>query len=207
MKSIEELEKYLEDECYSFVEINIGKHHAHEGIVIEKNGDAYEFGYSERGNKRILMSFSSEQELVEYALEKLQADKWNKAHLVAWVWSEAEIQQAEAELKNYNISFERNDVPNYLQGKNAYRIFKRDRFNHASPNSAQTESVCAGALRVQLAGDAVYFGKLVKKKYIGDGLREIEYEDIKRANRLMYITAFLCELLSVAVMSLVLILL
>ena len=94
-----------------------------------------------------------------------------------------------------------------FDGKNAYRIFKRDRFNHASPNSAQTESVCAGALRVQLVGDAVYFGKLVKKKYIGDGLREIEYEDIKRANRLMYITAFLCELLSVAVMSLVLILL
>lgn len=94
-----------------------------------------------------------------------------------------------------------------FDGQNAYRIFKRDRFNHASPNSAQTESVCAGALRVQLAGDAVYFGKLVKKKYIGDGLREIEYEDIKRANRLMYITAFLCELLSVAVMSLVLILL
>ena len=94
-----------------------------------------------------------------------------------------------------------------FDGKNAYRIFKRDRFNHASPNSAQTESVCAGALRVQLAGDAVYFGKLVKKKYIGDGLREIEYEDIKRANRLMYITAFLCELLSVAVMSFVLILL
>lgn len=94
-----------------------------------------------------------------------------------------------------------------FDGRNAYRIFKRDRFNHASPNSAQTESVCAGALRVQLAGDAVYFGKLVKKKYIGDGLREIEYEDIKRANRLMYITAFFCELLSVAVMSLGLILL
>ena len=95
----------------------------------------------------------------------------------------------------------------HFDGKNAYHIFKRDRFNHASPNSAQTESVCAGALRVQLAGDAVYFGKLVKKKYIGDGLREIEYEDIKRANRLMYITAFLCELFSVAVMSLVLVLL
>lgn len=94
-----------------------------------------------------------------------------------------------------------------FDGRNAYRIFKRDRFNHASPNSAQTESVCAGALRVQLAGDAVYFGKLVKKKYIGDRLREIESEDIKRANRLMYITVFLCELLSVAVMSLILILL
>ncbi len=92
MKSIEELEKYLEDECYSFVEINIGKHHAHEGIVIEKNGMHMSSDLIEE-IKRILMSFSSEQELVEYALEKLKADKWNKAHLVAWVWSEAEIQQ------------------------------------------------------------------------------------------------------------------
>lgn len=64
------------------------------GLLL-KNGDAYEFGYSERGNKRILMSFSSEQELVEYALEKLKADKWNKAHLVAWVWSGSGNQQAE----------------------------------------------------------------------------------------------------------------
>ena len=58
-------------------------------------------------------------------------------------------------------------------GKNAKKIFLRDRFNHASPNSAQTESVCAGALRVRLAGDAWYFGKLVKKKYIGDDLRPV----------------------------------
>lgn len=123
MKSIEELEKYLEDECYSFVGITIGKHYAHEGIFIEKNGNVYEFGYSERGNKTVIKSFLSEQELVEYALAELSADKWNKAHLVAWVWSETEIQQAEQELRNNNISFERNDVPNYSQGRNAYRIF------------------------------------------------------------------------------------
>ena len=49
------------------------------GLLLKKVIDAYEFGYSERGNKRILMSFSSRQELVEYALEKLKADKWNKA--------------------------------------------------------------------------------------------------------------------------------
>ena len=61
-----------------------------------------------------------------------------------------------------------------FDGKNAKKIFLRDRFNHASPNSAQTESVCAGALRVRLAGDAWYFGKLVKKKYIGDDLRPVE---------------------------------
>lgn len=82
-----------------------------------------------------------------------------------------------------------------LDGKNSWRIFVRDRFNHASPNSAQTESACAGALGVRLAGDAWYFGKLVKKPYIGDALREVEKEDIKKANRQMYAAAFLSMLI------------
>lgn len=77
--------------------------------------------------------------------------------------------------------------------KEALRIFKRDRFNHASPNSAQTEAACAGALHLQLAGPARYFGQLVEKPYIGDNLRPIEIEDIRRANRLLYATAFLCQ--------------
>lgn len=84
-----------------------------------------------------------------------------------------------------------------FDGKQAYRIFRRDRYNHASPNSAQTESVCAGALQVQLAGDAVYFGKVVKKPFIGDPVRVVSYEDIPRANRLMYLTACICEALCI----------
>ena len=74
----------------------------------------------------------------------------------------------------------------------ALRIFLRDRYNHKSPNSAQTESACAGALQVRLAGDAYYFGELVRKPYIGDDIRPIETEDIKRACRLMMTTAYLC---------------
>lgn len=77
--------------------------------------------------------------------------------------------------------------------RRAWKIYRRDSRKHASPNSAQTESVCAGALGIQLAGDASYFGKIVKKPYIGDPVRRVETEDIKRTNRLMYITAFLCE--------------
>ena len=76
-----------------------------------------------------------------------------------------------------------------LDAAGAYRIWKRDRFCHASPNSAQTESVCAGALGVALAGDAVYFGKTVKKPFIGDARRRVEAEDIVRANRLLYVSA------------------
>ncbi len=69
--------------------------------------------------------------------------------------------------------------------KGAWRIWRRDRRNHASPNSAQTESAAAGALGVQLAGDACYFGKLYKKPYIGDDTRPVEREDIVRVNRMM----------------------
>ncbi len=88
-----------------------------------------------------------------------------------------------------------------FSGKRALHIWRRDNRRHASPNSAQTESVCAGALGIRLAGDASYFGKIVKKPYIGDALRPVEAEDIRRANRLMYLTAWLCEILCLAFLA------
>lgn len=82
----------------------------------------------------------------------------------------------------------------------AFQIYKRDRYNHASPNSAHTEAACAGALGIQLAGDASYFGKIVKKPYIGDPVRNVEIEDICRAGRLMYMTAWMMEILCLLLM-------
>ena len=73
--------------------------------------------------------------------------------------------------------------------KGAWKIWRRDRRRHASPNSAQTESACAGALGVQLAGPAWYFGQYYPKQTIGDALRPIEPEDILRANRMMYVAS------------------
>lgn len=85
----------------------------------------------------------------------------------------------------------------------AKRIYRRDKRNHKSPNAAHTEAVTAGALHIQLAGNACYFGKLYEKPTIGDDLREPEPEDIKRANGLMYG----CSLLAAAVFGVVLIIL
>lgn len=84
---------------------------------------------------------------------------------------------------------------NRFSGKGALFIYKRDRKKHASPNSAHTESVCAGALGIKLAGDASYFGKIVKKPYIGEEVRKVKCEDIKLVNNLMYSTAWACEIL------------
>ena len=74
----------------------------------------------------------------------------------------------------------------YLDGKEALRIFRRDRFKHTSPNAAQTESVFAGALNVRLNGPAYYGGILHEKEYLGDNTRPIESADIRRAGNLMY---------------------
>ncbi|MDR2899853.1 MAG: adenosylcobinamide-phosphate synthase CbiB [Clostridiales bacterium] len=84
-----------------------------------------------------------------------------------------------------------------LDYKNAAYIWHRDRFNHKSPNSAQTEAVCAGALNLRLAGPAVYFGKVIDKPYIGDCNKKVDKEDIKISHKLMYCTAFIGFVLAV----------
>ena len=91
---------------------------------------------------------------------------------------------------------------NHFIASEGKRIYLRDRRKHASPNSAQTESVCAGALGIQLAGDASYFGKIVHKPTIGDGRRKVNPEDISLANRLMYGATILCLLLCITLMLL-----
>ena len=81
-----------------------------------------------------------------------------------------------------------------LTGQNirdAWRVWRRDRHNHASPNSAQCEAACAGALGVQLAGPASYFGKIYDKPTIGDDTRPIEPADISRANRMLFAASLL----------------
>jgi adenosylcobinamide-phosphate synthase len=79
----------------------------------------------------------------------------------------------------------------------ALRIFRRDRLRHASPNSAQTEAACAGALGIRLAGPNSYDGELEDKPYIGDDTRPVEADDIVRANRLLYGTAILLFILAI----------
>ena len=88
-------------------------------------------------------------------------------------------------------SMERLTEENYHTASGAWKIWRSDSRKHASPNSAQTESACAGSLGIQLAGDASYFGKTVKKPTIGDALRPVKPEDIRCANVLLYRMAFL----------------
>lgn len=82
-----------------------------------------------------------------------------------------------------------------MDAAGARRIYLRDRQKHSSPNSAHTEAAMAGALGIQLAGDAWYFGKLHKKEFLGDNCREVEIEDIPRSHRLMLATSFLALVL------------
>ncbi len=92
-----------------------------------------------------------------------------------------------------------------LNAKNAWKIFRRDRYKHASPNSAQTESACAGALGLQLAGDAIYGGVVHKKEFIGDPVKEIDPKDITRAGRLMYAASVLMLLIGLFLRAVVIV--
>lgn len=87
--------------------------------------------------------------------------------------------------------------------KAAYKIYKRDRYNHQSPNSAQTESVCAGALNIVLGGGNYYGGVLVSKPTIGDDIRPVEIDDVNKANKLMYATSLLCLIIGTTLLMLV----
>ncbi|MEG2323142.1 MAG: adenosylcobinamide-phosphate synthase CbiB [Anaerovoracaceae bacterium] len=90
-----------------------------------------------------------------------------------------------------------------LDYRNAFKIFKRDRFNHSSMNSAQTEAVCAGALGIELGGDAYYFGERYTKKTIGNNIKPAENNDILLANRLLYAAAIICLILCLGAKALV----
>ena len=85
----------------------------------------------------------------------------------------------------------------------AFRMWLRDRYKHKSPNSAQTESVCAGALGVRLGGDSNYGGVTVKKPFIGDDMRPIEACDIKKAVRLMFAAEAVCTAVIFTIISLI----
>lgn len=119
-------------------------------------------------------------DIVNFLPARISAYLMIVATFFAGLTSNKSTSEASSDVKTYSV-------------KRAFYIYKRDNRNHASPNSAQTESVCAGALGIRLAGDACYFGKVVKKPYIGDAYRKVEYEDIRRINYLMYLTAFTCE--------------
>ncbi len=86
-----------------------------------------------------------------------------------------------------------------FDGSHAKEIFLRDRFNHASPNSPRRNRSAPDHSGSALREMPWYFGKLVKKKYIGDDLRPVEIEDIPRANKLLYRTSWILMGLCAAV--------
>ncbi|MDO5516731.1 MAG: cobalamin biosynthesis protein [Clostridium sp.] len=83
--------------------------------------------------------------------------------------------------------------------KNSFKIYKRDRYNHTSPNSAHPEAAMAGALDIQLGGSNYYFGKLVEKPTIGDKIKEIEIKDVDGTVKILYLSAFISYLIMILV--------
>ena len=90
--------------------------------------------------------------------------------------------------------------------KNSFKIYKRDRYNHTSPNSAHPEAAMAGALRVQLGGSNYYFGKLVEKPTIGDKLKEIDIKDVHKTAKVLYLSSVMAFVLALVLREIIIIL-
>ena len=99
MKTIQELEQYLEENCYNFDSITIGRHYAYEGLVVKNCALGYCLFSSERGHETLLKAFQTEEELVTYTLSYLDRDPWYKAHIVAFTFDQKQIKKAEFKLK------------------------------------------------------------------------------------------------------------
>ncbi|AGF55238.1 adenosylcobinamide-phosphate synthase [Clostridium saccharoperbutylacetonicum] len=87
--------------------------------------------------------------------------------------------------------------------KNSFKIYKRDRHNHTSPNSAHPEAAMAGALGVELGGANFYFGKLVEKPTIGDKIKEIEIRDVDKTARVLYLSSFIGFVLAILIKGII----
>ena len=90
--------------------------------------------------------------------------------------------------------------------RQSWSILWRDHQHHASPNSGWPEAAAAGALGLQLGGDAVYFGKIVSKPLIGEALVLPQPQHILLVCRLVLTASFLCLLLLTGLFSLLLLL-
>ncbi len=75
--------------------------------------------------------------------------------------------------------------------RNGWKIFKRDRYKHSSPNSGLSESIFAGLLGLRLGGPHTYFGEYMVKPYIGDALKKPEAADYRKSCRIMDMTVLL----------------
>ncbi len=92
---------------------------------------------------------------------------------------------------------------NGFDARGAWKIFRRDRLAHESPNSAHTEAACAGAFGIQLGGPSSYEGKIEEKPFLGDPTRDPEIDDIRRANGLMMTASLLAFFAALALRLLI----
>ena len=90
--------------------------------------------------------------------------------------------------------------------RNSFKIYKRDRYNHTSPNSAHPEAAMAGALRIQLGGANYYFGKLVEKPTIGDKLKVIDAQDVNKTAKVLYLSSGIGFVLAVVIREIIVLL-
>ena len=123
-KTIDKLVEFMEREYYDMALFSVEKYQVTEELFLDKDGQGYVFGTSERGHRQVEKRFESEEDAVKYIFKQIYDCRLDNSHLVAWTWDSKEIEAAEKELQEMFIAFKRNDIPNFdLERRTAYRIY------------------------------------------------------------------------------------
>lgn len=123
LKTIEELEKWMKDNCFNFDSYSVNGNFIHEGYGIENSGGLFMWYYTERGEKENLKYFSTEAEAVTYAYNQITADKWANAHCIGFTQNKEESFELSSKLEEMNIPFFQDEIPYYGEKFPVYRTF------------------------------------------------------------------------------------
>lgn len=119
----QELEQWMKTHCYNFLSYSINGNSIAEGFGIEKKASDYHWYYTERGHRKSLKVFSSEEEIVAYAFEQIQADSWARAHCIGFTFKKEEHMDLAYRLKELKLDFSQDQIPYYGPEQPVYRTF------------------------------------------------------------------------------------
>jgi hypothetical protein len=124
-KTVLQLENWMKEYCFNFSNYSINGNVIYEGFGIDKSGGLFIWYYTERGEKRELNYFQSEEKMVEYAYEQIKSDKWANVHCIGLNIDKNESEELAKRLLELKIDFFQDEIPYYGPHKPAYRTFVR----------------------------------------------------------------------------------
>lgn len=122
-KTEQDLAKWMKENCFNFNSYSINGNAIYEGYGIDKVAGQFIWYYTEKGQKEKIKVFDTEEELIEYAYNKIQSDKWAKTHCIGFTTDKNKTSELTKKLEGLKIEFMQDEIPYYGLERPVYRTF------------------------------------------------------------------------------------